>query len=82
MNIDKLTDKMCIGAARVCRTLCKPSLGAKIDVECEIYSDDECEKPVVNTKIKCEPRVKLINLALGLVAARAVYRLFRELFKD
>jgi len=82
MNINKLTDKLCLGAARICRTLCKPCLGAKIDVECEIYSDVESDTPIVNTKIKCEPKVKLINLALGIVAARAVYRLFRELFRD
>ena len=82
MDFNELTDKMCIKAARVCRTLKKPELRAKIDVECDIYPDSESESPVINTKIKGTPKIKVLDLVLGLVAIRAIYRLLREIFAD
>ena len=82
MSIYELTDKICIKAARVCRTLKKPELRARIDVECEIYPDSDSESPAVNTKIKGAPKIKVLDLVLGLVALRAIYRLLRIIFKD
>ena len=82
MEFNDIFDKVCVKAARVCRIMSKPELRSKIDVECEIYPDEESTDTVAKAKIKCEPKIKLVNIVLGAVAIRATYRLFRELFKD
>ena len=82
MKFNDLADKIAVGLARVGRSLQKPEVRAKVDVECDIYPDSDSETPSASIKVKNEPKMKLWDLFLAAVALRAVYRLLRAVFRD
>ena len=82
MNFNDIADKMIVGLARFGRSLRKPELRAKVDVECHVYPDGESDTPTASVNIKNEPKIKIAELILALIAVRAIYRLLRDIFRD
>ena len=80
-----MLNRLCLWAARVYRTLNRPILRSKLDVDCDLYSDTESEKPVAALKIKDSPEIKLMDLILAICAIKLVVSAVKavsELFGD
>ena len=80
----KLND-ICPCLARVYRTLNRPILRSKTDVDCKVYPDGDSNEPMISLKINGKPEIKLLDLLLALAAIKiffsavgAVVRLFRD----
>lgn len=80
----KLND-ICPCLARVYRTLNRPILRSKTDVDCKVYPDSDSNEPIVSLKINGAPEIKLLDLVLAAVAVKtvfsilcAVWRLFKN----
>ena len=76
-----MLNRFCLWAARVYRTLNRPILRSKLDVDCDLYSDTEAEKPVVALKIKDAPEIKLMDLILAVCAVKLVLSAVRCVIK-
>jgi hypothetical protein len=66
----KLND-ICPFLARVYRTLNRPVLRSKTDIDCKVYPSAEDTEAVVSLKVKGDPEVKLLDLILLIVIIKA-----------
>ena len=80
----KLND-ICPYLARVYRTLNRPLIRSKTDVECDVYSCDTADRPTLMLNIKGAPEIKILDLVMAVVAVKialsaicAVVRLFKN----
>ena len=80
----KLND-ICPCLARVYRTLNRPILRSKTDVDCKVYSNGEADEPMVSLKINGAPEIKLLDLLIAIAAIKiffsvvgAIVRLFKN----
>ena len=77
----KMND-ICSCLARVYRTLNRPLIRSKTDVECDVYSCDMTDRPTLTLNIKGVPEIKILDLVLIIAAIKAVCVLFGSFIRS
>ena len=80
-----ILNNICVKAARVWRTLNRPILRSRVDASCELYVDDNADKPVATLKVGDLPEIRLLDLIVALAALKVFFSAVKAIvgfFKD